>query len=524
MPRRVEIPADAEVTPQLVQSLGSTAGAQASPARQQETQAAAAQPAEGAAPSFLSALGSQIAARTTEPLAALTSPQSTMLERAGGALSLGTTIAAPYATAIGALIQAGAEAGGVVTPGGLWSNVLGGVAEIGSGGVSKLFKSVVRPKATVNRITKAFAKEGDMAAWPSERVGSAIRAESQRVMKTIANPLKKQLNTLESKAAKHTVQPNSTAYGHMRAALDTISDFDLPIAGEAKRIVTKLEEAVANGQAVSARDFVQLRKFLKRPKVAAHGDPDVAQASKLLGGVRDRFTQGVEAAMRDAGDDAAATAYNSTLRSWGINVAEPRRAIRAVLSPKRTPQQAFKSAFSLEDPNAFRTLTQLAKKSPAIQTKLRLGYFETLRAATNDFTKGADTLTKFRDTRPALEAAGLFTAREMDDIHVLMRRGDALEKAGSNIAAAIGRLGQGAATSAMLGGATYAYTQDPKYLAIAAMASGAAPFVKQLVMLPGGSRESQRLAALIARQVAKGADAIFSEETQEPGEVEEPEP
>lgn len=537
---RVDIPQGQEVTPEYVQSVASRLGAAASPAKQGQAQAAATEPQ---APGFGSALASQVAARTTQPAGELMSalrqpreemapgilsPQSSLdkiLAAVPPAVNLATTAFAPAASGIGALTQAAAEASGVVEQGGLWSNVLGGIAEIGAGGVTKVYKDVVRPKRVASKLTAEVDALGGVDAWPQERISKSLRAAAHTALSARERPIKAVLNQMEASAGRHMMQDGSVAYGHTRAALDMISDLDLPLGKSARKYVNDMEALVAAGKPIPARNLVKLRHILKRPQFTGIvGDPNKGPAEKLIGNVRDRVTQGVEAAIRDSGDDAGANAYNAALRSYRINVADPKRAIRSVLSSKRSPMQAFTSAFNQKDPNILRTLTDLAQKSPAMQSKLRLGYFETLRAATKDFTNPGEMMTHFRRTRPLLEANKLFNAQELDDIASLMRRQDSLQRAGDAIASQLGRITTSAATGMMAGGAAYAYTQDPKYVAMVAMAGGAAPLVKQLAMLPMGSREGQRLAALIVRQVTKTAQNVFSEETRDPGEVEEVEP
>lgn len=539
--QRVPIPEGQDVTPEYVQSVASRLGAAASPEKQGQAQSAATQPQT---PGFLSALGSQVAARTTEPLGQIASgltaqretvpgtniltPAST-LEKAAtvlpAAINLAATGFAPVATGVGALVQAAADASGYVEPNGLWSNVLGGIAEISTGGVSKVYKEVVRPKRTAAKLLSEVDALGGVDAWPQERISAGLRNAAHTALSAREKPIKAALNQLEASASKHMIQEGSVAHGHLKAAMDMVSDLDLPLGKSARKYVDSIESAIATGKPIPARDAVKLRHILKRPQFTGIvNDPDQAPAAKLIGGLRDRVTMSIEAAMRDGGDRAGAEAYNGALRSYRIAVADPKRAIRSVLSSKRTPMQAFSAAFTQKDPNVLRTLTDLAQKSPAMQTKLRLGYFETLRAATSDFTKGGEALVHFKRTRPLLEANKLFNTGELDDITSLLRRQDAIQRAGDAIAVHLGRVTQGAAMSAMAGGAAYAYTQDPKYLAMVAMAAGAAPLVKQLAFLPTGSREGQRLAALIVRQVSKGAQNIFSEETRDPHDVEEQEP
>jgi len=406
----------------------------------------------------------------------------------------------------------------------MWSEVLGGVAELAGGGVGMVRRMAGR-KLTERGLRKSVEAFGSADAWPEERISQGLRSAAHSALSAREKPIKSALNVLEAQASRGVIAPGTGAYGHIVSALDDIVEKELPLGGAAKRYVNKLTEAVAKGEPVAGRDAVKLRHILKRPQYTGIvGDPDVAATTKLLGSVRDKVTDAVELTLKDNHGDAAANAYSGARRAYRIEVTDPKRAIRSVLSSKRTPMQAFTAAFSQRDPNTFRVLTNLAQKSPAMQTKLRLGYFEALRAATADFTKGGEALVHFKRTRPMLEATGLYKAAELDDITSLLRRQDSLQRAGDQIAQALGRMGTGAAMSmAGLGGA-YLYNQDPKYMAMAALASGAAPLVKQLVFLPSGSREGQRLAAIIVRQVAKGAQAVFSEETKDPDDVEDEQP
>lgn len=542
--QRVPVPEGQEITPEFVQSTAARLGAAASPAKQGQAQAAATAPQSGAS-TFMGSLGNR-ATDLAQSAASLTVPPKSLGDlpgKLGDAINVGAAGFAPIATGFGALIQAAGEGGGFTAPGGMWSQVLGGVAELAGGGVGMVFRGPARKMALkgvlqrdTKQIAQAFAgtrrtltKEvealGGADAWPEERISAGLRNAAHAAFGAREKPIKAALNTLEAQASRGLIQPGTGAYGHITSALDDIVEKELPVGGAARRYVDKLTTAVANGQPVNGRDAVKLRHILRRPQFTGIvGDPDARATTKLMGAVREKVTDAVELALKDNHGDEAATAYSSARKAYRIEITDPKRAIRSVLSSKRTPMQAFASAFSQQDPNAFRVLTQLAQKSPAMQTKLRLGYFESLRAATSDFTKASDALVHFKRTRPLLEASGLFKGAELDDITSLMRRQDSLQRAGDHIASQLSRIATGGAMSLMAGGATYAYTQDPKYLAMAAMASGAAPLVYKLAMLPSGSREGQRLAALIVRQTSKAAQAVFSEETKDPDEVEEQEP
>lgn len=550
--QRVDIPEGQQVTPEYVQSVASRLGAAASPAKQGQAQAAATAPS---GPGFGGALREAVAERTTVPLSRMTqipmpsqvgsvgSP-SDMLGRLGAGAEFASTVASPLSSAVGALTEAAAANGGINSP---WKEIMGGVAEIAGGGIGTVFKGSAR-RATVKALakgdfktaktavlgpqrtlTKEFEALGSAEAWPEERVGRELRSAAHAAFGRREKPIKAALNMMEAEASKHMMQPGSQAWTHVAGAVDDIKQFEIPLGKAARKYVDNLEVAIGQGQPLPARDAVKLRHILKRPQFTGiMGDPDVAPATKLIGNARDRLTLGVEAALREGGNAKTAADYNAALRAYRIEIADPKRAIRKVLSSKRSPLEAFNAAFNQKDPNAFRVLTDVLPKSPAMQTKVRLGYFEALRAATKDFSTAGEAMKHFDRTRPLLEASKLFAPNELDAIKSLLRRADSVDRAGAKLAQAMSNLPlkiagyTGAAGSGSA--ALYAYAQDPKYLAMAALASGAAPLVYKLAMLPAGSIESKRLAGLIVKQVARAGRNVFAEETKDPNDVEEDQP
>lgn len=520
MPRTVDIPTGQEVTPEFVQQAASTLGIKGSPARQQEAQAAAAQPAAGTGGvgDFLKNLAGSVG--TSTGITPLLAPSSTLGERAMGAGQLGLTAAgtmvAPWLTlgsiGAGATAAAGLEAAGESKDS---AQLIGGLVELAGGVGPAARKMFGAGKSLVKGARKAFVKLAVGEFKPSEQIANAARNEARTILTARAKPLKAEFNAIEREVQDTglKVAADSTAGNYLDDALDFADTHGLPLTPRAKKLVRLIERESDAGN-VSADHLMKLRKEVAQTHstYARADDPNLQAQAKLLGGFRRRITEALETAM----PPDMRKRWDTVRVAYADGVATPKRAIRTILNKDTTAQSAFDQIFNLHDQNAFRALVKIVQKSPAASGKLRLGYLETLRKTTGNFEDTKRLVDEFQTSRPLLESIGLFNAKELDDLNVLLRR-----RAFSKVSLPFGVLTTALAAGGA--GAGYLHAQDPTTMLMGAVAAGALPQLRAISLLPRNSPQAKVLGALVSRQLVKLSSVLTQERTESPADLEEPE-
>lgn len=423
---------------------------------------------------------------------------------ASGPLGAGSVLLAPTvgATVRGILTDFNASQG--------WSSFLGGLAEVGTGGVQALggWRGAMRTaRGLVGEAGAAGAVgEGAAAVTKQQEIGGAIIRRANAAFEVRAAPISRAIDGLEKTAATLTVGPDSPAFADVAYLVDKAREYRI----STPEIVT-LERQLKTGQ-VKMNDVVTLRKELEGSLSYAKSvnDPNIPASTKLAKEIRAYATDSITSAL---GPEAGAR-YGESLLAWRSQVKDPQRIIKTVTSKNLEPSTAFEMVYGKIGPNStgpkpevIQTLATLRDVDPTFRTVLRLGAMQHfLAAAGGDLRQTVAGSKALKTIGPMLGTTGLFTPEELQALHVFMRPGmidQALAGLGHAVSGQTSRvLHLGLAVTGYGGSGSAIYhlmAQHPQLGLMAIAASGGLPLLRRVMLAPPGSAVGRAAAAGIVR-------------------------
>lgn len=450
-------------------------------------------------------------------LEGLFGPEAGALSNASDVLQLGSAAAAPALAAIGAGGQALGQTLGQSPTG---AAITGGVMELISGIGTVPFISRSAKKAGEVLLTDVPSRVARLQAARAARLPDDVTLDSIETMgEELASALSQtfsrrsarlgaEFSDIEKVAVKNapTILPASDGYTKLQDIIDYTNDSVAVFGGEGGATLKRIADAVTEGHPVSTAEIVRLRKGLK--DLATRGrsnDPDVASNAKKAVHVRNEADTVLESVM----DPQTLERWRTTKAAWSSTVAGPKDVLHQVIDTK-SPFEAFKAVFQNQDPEIFRTVLNVAKSTPSVAGKLKLGFLETIRDNTNTLQDAGRLNVILEQLKPMVHSSGLFNPEEMAALSVLVRRRaiPSITESLANVVSPTGgmRIGTGLAIAGSL-------THDPTSLFLAAAAAGALPTMRRLAVLPPGSAAAHRAALEIGNQLTRFASAMMKDRT-----------
>ena len=469
-----------------------------------------------------SAVPRELKAALIDPTYRLLSGKSQgVMGTASDALSTGQLVGAGVATALGGPVAGGAvllaptvgaTVRGVLTDfnaGQGWTNFLGGLAEIGVGGVQGLAgwrKAMGTARGLVGEAEAAGAigEAGAGQVRAQQNIARSIIDRANNAFEIRARPISRVIDGAEATAAKLTVARGNPVFDDVSYLVDQAKKLRVT----APELV-KLEKDLQAGT-VNMKDVVELRKELENSLSYAKSlsDPNVPSNPKLATQVRGYAT---DAIMHSLGNEAGGR-YGEALLAWRTQVSDPKRILETVLSKNLEPSTAFEIVYGgSTPPEVLQTLSSLRDVDPTFRATLRLGAMQHFLAASGgNLSRSADAAKAFKTLGPMLATTGLFSDEEMTSLKLFMRPGmidEAMNRLGQAVTgkpARIAALGFAAGLGEHSGSAIYHLAAAHPQLAFTAIAAtGGLSLLRRVYLAPPGSAAATASALGITRGLAE---------------------
>lgn len=404
-----------------------------------------------------------------------------------------------------------------------WTEFIGSLAEIGTGGVQALsgWRGMMRGARNLMGEATAggvVAREGMAGAQTTAKstFGAAVITRANAAFEARARPISRAIDGLEASAARLTAGPNDPAFTDVAYLVDQ---------ARAMRVrtpeITRLEQQIANGN-VNIGDVVELRKALEGNLNHARSaaDPNIPASRRLARQIRGYATDAITEAL----GPAAGGRYGEALIAWRTQVRDPQRVLRAITSKNLEPSTAFELTYGTKtSPEILNTLAHLRDTDPTFRATLRLGAMQHFYAAAGgnlrQSVKGSEVM---RQLGPMLGNAGLFTPEELTSLQMFMRPGvidQAMGMLGHSVSgrtARVAHLGIAAAGYGASGSAVYHLMSTHPHLGFLAIAaSGGLPLLRRVMLAPPGSPAALGAANGIVRGLTDMGSMLTNRESVE---------
>lgn len=431
-PQQIELPPGTEITEELVDEIAATMQAQqqAGGAGLLQSPGAALGGALGPQPDIERGSSNNLRdspliragmERVVDPTVDLLGPGSTLGQRALGAAQLGGIALAPGVALAGAGVQVGAELAGA--PSGA-ATLLGILTEFAAFPASAAARGVRASGKAAGTLREA----GKVAEATAESVGGGLNrteALAQAVRKPLGVALRQRKAALQpafdaaekiSKTRRLKLKANTPEYLALQDSVAGLVEAGVQLPGQVGAELAELSNSLTAGVPIATS---ALRTFGKKLS-AISGSRDIAdpRAGRFANALKTKVDDAFEAAL----PSGVKSRFVKARAAFRTDVKEPEDLLKAVLNPATSPQKVFNALFSTNDPITLRLASSLAKDSPGVLGKLRVGFLERVSQASNEFEnakKAADLVGRFR---PTLTKAGLFSAKELDQMQLLFRK------------------------------------------------------------------------------------------------------
>lgn len=297
------------------------------------------------------------------------------------------------------------------------------------------------------------------------------------------------------------IDPNHPLYNRLDTALAEVAQTG-EFGGPAGRAFEALRAKMAAHMPVLASELAELKHFLVQPARAVRGVAEPTTAAAAAAKARATATDTLTEMMpRDL-----ARNYQNARMQYLREVGRPRRILSSAYSDRVSPMTLYNQVFNPNDQYTMAAISEVAQNSPALKSKLALGYLENMAAATGDWRDAGAALSVLRNTRGVVENAGILSPKELDNLEYFLRR-RSLPQLIESFQALVGTTGGAVKGSAATAGA-YVASGKPSHMLAALIASGTLAPMRRLMLVPKGSAPWKRFGGLVLSNITRLANDV----------------
>lgn len=441
--------------------------------------------------------------RTLDNARTLGDPNAPFIKKLGAAGALAMYATQPEMLAGGSLLEAGLRSMSS-------KDTAAALSDIAEGGYA--LTGPVRAAVSTYRAGKGIVQAGlsalagvprDVGVAPREAVMGSLSSDVQDVLGLRNKQIGEIFDNVESNFTRRmpAIPKGAPGYDDVADVVRRATDSGAPMpGGEVGGILTKLADDVKNGRALDTQTVINLRKGLNR-LARGSGDPTTDQIARFSAELHGELSNAYRTAMPNDLQQTFAQAQNA----WRTQYFEPRMALAKLYNPHSSAVDAFNEVFNLNDPRAFRAVAGMVGDNPGIATKLRAGFIDSLRQISGDF-QDAKSLVRpgglLDNAQGPMTELGIMSSSDF----VTMRRMFQAQAQGT-LMRNLGSLAQYARIGGAAAAAHY-FTHDPATMIGAAVAAGALPEMRKIMLLTAGTPAFQRAALALGTKLTQAAGAL----------------